>query len=145
MGIVRTSLLVMAVVVMLPSPPEIRQLYSQKKSEVAPTTHLVGTAINAVVDLNPICAKQEGVCDTAGYLLGRLEAKARYNIGLLYDWARSDPAHDLASPLANQASADPIRTGSATKVSGGTQGPHNTLRLDDLIPAWRGPGQSTKI
>jgi hypothetical protein len=144
MGIIRTSLLIMAVAVMLPSPPEIRQLYSQKKTEVAPTTHAVGTALNSVVDLKPICAKQEDVCDTAGYLLERLEAKARYNFGLLYDWARSDGA-EAASPLANQASADPILTGSAAKVSSRKTSSHNTLRLDDLIPAWRGPGQSTEI
>jgi hypothetical protein len=70
--------------------------------------------------------------------LGRLEAKALYNIGLLYGWAKSDLAGTV-SPLANQANADPIFTGSATKLSG----PKNTLRLDDLIPAWRGP-QSSK-
>jgi hypothetical protein len=136
MSVIRTSLLVLAIAVMLPSPPETHEPKLTKQNN-APTATLVGTAIDSVVDLEPICAGQETVCVTAGYLLGRLEAKALYNIGLLYGWAKSDLAGTV-SPLANQANADPIFTGSATKLSG----PKNTLRLDDLIPAWRGPRSS---
>lgn len=144
MGAIRTSILVLAIAVMLPSPPESRQKPHAQTAETAPATEFVGAAIDAVVDLEPFCAQQEGVCVTAGYLFGRLEAKARYNIGLLYDWARSDHVGGVSSPLANQANADPILTGSATRPSRRTGASHNTLRVDDLIPAWRGPQGSTK-
>src|SRR5688572_20784865 len=125
MGVIRTSLLVLAVAVMLPSPPESRQKPHSQKAETAPATEFVGAAIDAVVDLEPFCARQEGVCVTAGYLLGRLEAKAWYNIGLLYDWARSDQVGGGSSPLANQANADPIVTGSATRLFRRTGTSHN--------------------
>jgi hypothetical protein len=144
MGVIRTSLLVLAIAVMLPSPPESRQKPHAQRAEAAPATEFVGAAIGAVVDLDPFCARQEGVCVTAGYLFGRLEAKAWYNIGLLYDWARSDHVGGVTSPLANQANADAIMTGSATRLPRRTGASHNTLRVDDLIPAWRGPRQSTK-
>jgi hypothetical protein len=142
MGIIRTSLLVLAVAIMLPSPPEVRP--HAQSAQTAPATEFVGAAIEAVVDLDPFCAPREEVCETAGYLLGRLEAKARYNIELLYDWASSDHAGEAASPMANQAYADSIMTESASRLLGRKSASHNTLRLDDLIPAWRGPPGSTK-
>ena len=130
MGVIRTSMLVLAVAVMLPSPPENRQAGTQ----------LVHSAIRAMSHLGGFCTG-EGGCTTAEYVLGRIEAKARYNLNLLYAWA-SHPAEEIA-PLANQASADPLTTCSATRLAkaGASQ---NTLRIDDLIPSWRGPRGSNR-
>jgi hypothetical protein len=132
MGVIRTSMLVLAVAVMLPSPPENRQAGTQ----------IVKSAIHAMSDLGVFCTG-EGVCTTAEYVLGRIEAKARYNLNLLYAWA-SQPA-EAFTPLANQASADPLTTGSATRLAAGkAEASQNTLRIDDLIPSWRGPSGSNR-
>ncbi|HEY7750463.1 MAG TPA: hypothetical protein VH933_17525 [Aestuariivirgaceae bacterium] len=136
MGVIRTSFLISAVLVMLPSPPESRDSKPADK-QVASATQFVGAALNSVADLDSFCVDHEGVCGTTGYLFERLELKARYNLALLYGWASADLIQ--TSPLANQANADPILTGSASKLSGRTGASRNTLRLDDLIPAWRGP------
>jgi hypothetical protein len=126
MGAIRTTMLVLAVAVMLPSPPENRQ-----------GSLLVRSAIRAMSNLGVFCTEKDQ-CTTAEYVLGRIEAKARYNLNLLYAWA-SHPEGELA-PLANQARADPVMTGSATRLAASkAEASQNTLRLDDLIPSWRGP------
>jgi hypothetical protein len=130
MGAIRTSVLVMAVAVMLPSPPESGQSGSL----------LVHSAIRAMSNLGVLCTGKNE-CTTAEYVLGRIEAKARYNLTLLYAWA-SHPEEDLA-PTANQARVDPIMTGSAIRLAAQRgDASHNTLRIDDLIPSWRGPAKS---
>lgn len=130
MGAIRTSVLVMAVAVMLPSPPESGQSGSL----------LVHSAIRAMSNLGVLCTGKNE-CTTAEYVLGRIEAKARYNLTLLYAWA-SHPEEDLA-PTANQAGVDPIMTGSAIRLAARRgDAAHNTLRIDDLIPSWRGPAKS---
>jgi hypothetical protein len=131
MGAIRTSMLVMAVAVMLPSPPESGQSGSL----------LVHSAIRAMSNLGVLCTGKDE-CTTAEYVLGRIEAKARYNLILLHAWARH-PEENLA-PIANQARADPIMTGSAIRLASqrGDAAPQNTLRIDDLIPSWRGPAKS---
>jgi hypothetical protein len=137
MRAIRIFLLLIAIAALLPSPPYSRQA---RMKAPAPGTY-VGQALDGVVDLDPFCAERESVCTTAGYLVGKLEAKALYNIGLLYSWAKSEHAGQV-SPLANQAAADPMTTGSSSKLFRQSKSSHNTLRLDDLIPAWRGPEAS---
>jgi hypothetical protein len=88
-------------------------------------------------NLGVLCTREDE-CTAAEYVLGRIEAKARYNLNLLYAWA-SHPEEELA-PIANQASSDPLMTGSATRVAANkAEASRNTLRIDDLIPSWRGP------
>jgi hypothetical protein len=111
---------------------------------VEPTDTIVGAALETLVDLDPLCEGREGVCTTAGYLIGRVEAKALYNIGLLYGWARSEHIGREVSPLGNQADAGGTASRRATMVSDGKR-PQNTLRLDDFIPEWRGPGGAASI
>ena len=130
MGAIRSSLLVMAVAVMLPSPPQSGQSGSL----------LVHSAIRAMSNLGVLCTGKNE-CTTAEYVLGRIEAKARYNLTLLYAWA-SHPEGDLP-PIANQAGVDPIMTGSAIRLAAQRgDASQNTLRIDDLIPSWRGPAKS---
>ena len=59
---------------------------------------------------------------------------------LLYDWASESSGEPVASPLGNQAGADPMTTG-ATQMAAADGKPESqsTLRLDDVIPAWRAP------
>lgn len=139
MRIIPMVLLMLAIAAMLPSPPESRKHRAQIKPE--PQETFVGSAIGSVVDLDPLCEAREGVCTTAAYVLKRVEDKAIYNIGLLYEWARSEQVGIDPSPLGNQAAATGLR---ATKVAR-RQSSGNTLKLDDLLPRWRGPEEATDI
>jgi hypothetical protein len=133
MRIIPMVLLLLAIAAMLPSPPQSRKHQAQIKPQ--PDETFVGSAIGTVVDLDPLCAKQEGVCTTAAYVLKRVEDKALYNIGLLYEWARSEHVGVDSSPFGNQAEVTHLKpTRVARRQSAG-----NTLRLDDLLPRWRGP------
>jgi hypothetical protein len=137
--IIPMALLALSIAMMLPSPPEGRK--HQAKSKAQPEQTFVGSAIGTVVDLEPLCEKQEGVCTTAAYVLKRVEDKALYNFGLLYEWARSEHVGIDSSPLGNQASARDLRTMKIWR----RQSANNTLKLDDLLPRWRGPGEAANI
>jgi hypothetical protein len=139
MRIIPMVLLVLAIAAMLPAPPESRKHQAQIKPK--PHETFVGSAIGSVVDLDPLCETREGVCTTAAYVLKRVEDKALYNIGLLYEWARSEHVGMDPSPLGNQAWATSLKP---TKVAR-RQSAQNTLRLDDLLPRWRGPNEATDI
>ncbi|HEY7766256.1 MAG TPA: hypothetical protein VIB38_14805 [Aestuariivirgaceae bacterium] len=144
MSIMRILLIVLTIAVLLPSPPERPGREARAAATVEPTDTIVGAALETLVDLDPLCEGREGVCTTAGYLIGRVEAKALYNIGLLYGWARSEHIGREVSPLGNQADAGGTASRRATMVSDGKR-PQNTLRLDDFIPEWRGPGGAASI
>ena len=45
---------------------------------------------------------------------------------------------EASTTILKQSSVDPITTGSNTRLASGEDGT-NSLRLDDLIPEWRGP------
>jgi hypothetical protein len=139
MGVIRTTILVLAVAVMLPSPPDSREA----RVLAADGAQFVQTAVHAMSDLGVSCAGDAGVCSTAEYVLTRIESKARYNLNLLYGWASSE-GHAI-SPLATQAASDPVITGSAPRLLiRKADASQNTLRIDDLIPSWRGPKASNK-
>ena len=47
-------------------------------------------------------------------------------------------AEEASTTILKQSSADPLVTGSNSRVAANEEGT-NSLRLDDLIPEWRGP------
>ena len=103
------------------------------------TPSLIGSASDAVADVALFCNRQPGVCQAAGYVAGKLEAKAKYSVRLIYQWANESSGEPMASPLGNQADAsDPITTGSTVVAKLEVQN-QSTLRIEDLIPPWRGP------
>ena len=69
----------------------------------------------------------------------KLEAKAKYSVRLIYQWASEANGEPPVSPLEDVAASDPITTGS---VMAAAQDPRSTLRIDDLIPRWREPKSS---
>ncbi len=99
----------------------------------------------AFADAASFCNRQPQVCKTAGYVAGKLQAKAKYSVRLIYEWASESNAEPHVSPLANQASADPIETGSiaSAEVKPAKSGQSN-LKIEDLIPPWRAPTTSKK-
>lgn len=123
MRIIRTLVLLTAVVVFMPSPPEER--LSASTDADPPATELLMAAVSTVADMRDFCSRQAAVCDTAHYVAVKLEGKAKYGIELLYEWASE---RDGQAPSdVTTASGEPPRPG------------RNTLELEDLIPEWRAP------
>ena len=88
-------------------------------------------------DVASFCDRQPGVCKTAGYVAYKLERKAKYGARMIYEWANE--AKPANSTLA--ISVDPITTGSPAPIVAHANSfvSQSTLRIEDVIPAWRGP------
>jgi hypothetical protein len=132
MRIIRTVLLLTGGMFLLPSPPDAE---TGAASQSPATFEVIGSAVEAVSDAASFCERRPGVCHTAGYVAARLEAKAKYSVRLIYEWANEASQDGAALPADQAASADRIVTGSTTEVAAG----QSTLILEDLIPEWRGP------
>ena len=144
MRIFRTLLVLTGIGVFLPSPPEVPSDGTAAVVDQGVTAQqgegLITTATMAIADIASFCSRQPEVCQTAGFVAGKLEAKAKYSVKLIYEWANEASGLEPASPLPNQAEAvDPITTGSAKTNLALAPESQSTLRLDDLIPEWRGP------
>ena len=138
MRVFRTLTMLTGLAVFTPSPPEPVSVLSADR--LGDTATLATAASQTVSDMASFCSRQPGVCDTAGYVAGKIEAKAKYSVRLIYEWAAEAKGEGPVPPYDNQAAADPITTGTvAVALSGGGLDAPSTLRLDDLIPEWRGP------
>ena len=143
MRIVRTIILLSAVVILMPSPPE-----SEKKdagfmvaSDVSAPEIFVA-ATRAASDIGGFCAREPQVCVTAAYVARMFEAKAKYSVRLIYDWANEASSGD-ATP--HQADALDELVTSSTKLAGDEPASQNTLKVEDRIPAWRPPAAGTNV
>jgi len=135
MGLLRPIILIVGAMLLLPSPPEQRWPVPSRVAaeDDASVPEMVGAAFRAIGDVGSFCARQETVCDTAGRILTSMEAKAKYNIELLYQWARSDVGGSSTSPLKHQASADPVVTGATSLLAAAPASSQNTLTPQDLV------------
>lgn len=137
-----------AVAVLAPSPPddEIARLIAQ--DEEGPSAfQMISAAGQTVADLGSFCARQPGVCETAQYVAVRLEAKAKYSVRLLYNWANEASSGTAGKSHPIQADgAERLITGSTIKLASAEESKpsQNTLKLEDLIPQWRGPAPVKK-
>ena len=126
----------------MPSPPDDD---SQKPQSVAGAkvsdASYIAVATNTFSDLAAFCARQPGVCETAGFVAHKLELKAKYGVRLIYNWAsEANPTSSSLQPDVADG-ADPIKTGSM-KLASAKQSPpasQTTLHLEDLIPVWHNP------
>lgn len=142
MRIFRTVILLSGLAIFLPSPPE--DAGAGKASQTsAGQSGLIGSATLAIVDAAGFCGRQPTVCQTAGIVAGKLEAKAKYNVKLLYEWANGPSSTPATKPPVTVAS-DPLKTGTATEPPVRLAGGQSTLRIEDLIPEWRGPLLNSK-
>jgi len=141
MRIFRTVVLLTGVAILMPSPPN--DAMQQDQAEFS-APGMIGSATLAFSDAASFCNRQPQVCETAGYVAGKMQAKAKYSVRLIYEWAAESSAEPQVSPFSDQASADPIRTGSVALAKVKSANGQSTLRIEDLIPAWRGPVQSKK-
>ena len=141
MRLIKTILVLTGAGFLMPSPPETVTVESQPVQQVS-TLEMLSSATSAFSDVASFCNRQPGVCDTATYVAGRLEAKAKYSAKLIYEWA-SDATSDPAVPQGSQEAikVDMMETGSI-KLASAEEKPaegQSTLQIEDLIPEWRGP------
>ena len=141
MRIIRTIIVLAGVAAFIPSPPEdvSSAAPSVASTEVSDTGYFE-VATNTFSDLASFCARQPTVCETAGFVAHKLELKAKYGARLIYEWANEANTSSAVQPDVARAS-DPIETGSMKLASAKRlpQTSQSTLRLNDLIPVWRGP------
>lgn len=140
MRIFRTLILLTGVAILMPSPPDDGM---QKRPAEVSAPAMLGSATMAFADAASFCNRQPQVCVTAGYVAGKVQAKAKYSVRLIYEWAAESSAEPQVSPFTDRAGIDPIRTGSAAVAEAGLEG-QSSLTIEDLIPAWRGPAAAKK-
>lgn len=141
MRIIRTIIVLSGIAAFMPSAPEdVNQAGPATASAEVSDTGYLEVATNTFSDLASFCARQPGVCETAGFVAHKLELKAKYGVRLIYEWANEANTTPVVQPEIADGS-DPIETGSM-KLASAKKLPKNsqsTLRLGDLIPVWRGP------
>lgn len=137
MRIVRTIILLSAVVILMPSPPDSGKTdASLIAANDVSAPEIFVAATRAASDLGGFCAREPQVCVTASYVAAMFEAKAKYSVRLIYDWA-NEASTDSAAP--EQADAVDHLVTSSTKVAVDEPVSQNTLEVEDRIPAWRVP------
>jgi hypothetical protein len=147
MRLIRTILLLTGVGVLLPAPPEDAAAPKPVVAEQVSTLEMLSSASSALTDMGSFCIRQPGVCQTATYVAGRLEAKAKYSARLIYEWA-SDATSDPTLPVRSQEATgvDMLNTGTMQLAlsSPEKKKSQSTLKLEDVIPEWRGPAEAKK-
>lgn len=141
MRLIRTIVMLSGLAAIMPSPPEEARQVTVADAKAADAGYFT-VATNTFSDLAAFCERQPGVCETAGVVAHKLELKAKYGVRLIYEWANEASTPPSAARQPDIAEhADPIATGS-TKLAAAKPLPEptqSTLRLEDMIPAWRGP------
>jgi Family of unknown function (DUF5330) len=141
MGLIRKIIVVSGALMAMPSPPPVVQNGTiVQASAQSSSWNYISAAAETVADMKSFCERKPNVCSTAQYLAVSLEGKAKYSAKLVYEWANESGAGQLNQLDLRQtlAIADPINTGTVS-VQQVELMPHNsTLRMEDLIPEWRG-------
>src|SRR5262249_29146811 len=108
MKIFRAAICLGVLAYLLPSPPPEdsgQSAASPGKASAAPVVSanaraLFAAGVGAVDVFSVFCTRQPMVCDTAHTLLLKLEAKAKYSLRLLYQWAETPEQHPAVSTEA---------------------------------------------
>jgi hypothetical protein len=119
MRLIRSSVILLGLLAIIPNPP----VDKNAPPDAAPSNWaLMSAASSAFQDVKTFCTRQASVCDTADYLITRVEVKAKYGLKLVYEWANSakEEAQAMLEPRLLGGSsfaslpqaADEIMTGS---------------------------------
>ena len=155
MRLIRTILVLSGAGFLLPSPPEDVAVNNvSATTEQVSTLAMLSSASSAVTDVAGFCFRQPDFCESASYVAGRLEAKAKYSVKLLYEWASEAESVPSGEPEVTPAQPDVIKVDlmkTGTIVADNTvpvthqAKNQSTLKLEDLIPEWRGPAVSKQL
>ena len=139
MGLIRKAIFIGGLVFAMPSPPATVQL-GQLASATPDSTSwaYITVAAETVADLKGFCDRKPQVCTSAQYIAGSMEGKAKYSAKLLYEWANESAKGQSASVPENMATAQPNTTIILKTKLRGTIAENSTLKMEDLVPAWRG-------
>lgn len=140
MGLIRKIIVVGGALMAMPSPPAQVQTAATAVSYPSTSWTYIAAAADTVADLKSFCERKPQVCSTAQYLAGSLEGKAKYSAKLVYEWASESAATEPQS----LGKADPIKTGSVNVEMATSLPGNSTLRMEDLIPEWRGTFDAEK-
>ncbi len=108
MSMVRTACAFGAIVFLMPTPPMQTGVVN---TLAQPHSTVMDAANTAFVDMKSFCERRPDVCLTAGYVAGRLEAKAKYSLQLIYEWAEEASGPLISGLPSDQAKADSLTTG----------------------------------
>ncbi len=160
MFIVRTMFWLSVVVLLLPADNTVTETNPVKVSSTAQVTtdDALHAAYSTVSDISTFCSRNPQVCDTGKHALNLMEAKAKYGVRVIYEWATAASGSDSVpeSPITIHKNVDqsalidpqldpqsPVSTtGAFIVVAGG--GSQNTLKIEDIIPEWSGPVSSAR-
>ena len=163
MYLIRTAFWISVVVLCLPigadDPADASAAGAAQSDVTASAT--ISAALSTVSDFAGLCDRQPEVCETGSAMWHTFQRKALHGANLIYDWAQgSDSADALgqdvepqlresqndhgAPALPTQLSAGELHTGSIIRLAGGSKKSQNTLKIEDLIPEWKGPGMKTR-
>jgi hypothetical protein len=145
MRIFRTLILLGAAGLFLPSPPEDPSA-QQAEAEGPSAFEMMSSAGATAADAATFCSRQPEVCAVGGYLAGQMERKLLYSASLLWGWAWEDEPSGVATGetdgvVAISVEGDVPDIPPSETSDTAPQG-SSTLRLDDLIPEWRGPSSN---
>ena len=143
MRLIRMVLILTGAAVLMPAPPEeLSAKTAGMESTQISAVEMLSSATSTFSDVAGFCSRQPGACQTAAYVAAHLQAKAKYSVRLVYEWATQDKQPDGRAIVPVQVdNTDDLQTGSNITVLAKSDPPagQSTLRLDDLIPVWRGP------
>lgn len=145
MRLIRTLLVLGGAGFLLPSPPEsVPAPGAVAAAEQVSAFDMLSSASMTVSDMAGFCGRQPEVCTTAYYVAGKIEAKAKYGVKLLYEWANDSTSVPAIPPATQEAAkVDLLTTGSvlAAAEQAAPEASQSTLNIEDLVPEWRGPAK----
>jgi len=117
-----------------------------QKQEIS-TLEALHAAQGTVSDFTSFCDRQPQVCETGTKALLAVRETAKYGMKKAYEWVNKEESQSLAPRQidAQKVSLDMstrivvAESSSETTGSVKTRSSQNTLRQDDLAPAWGGP------
>ncbi len=115
------------------------------------TDSALDAAAAAIGDLSSFCTRNPGACETGAAAAEAFKEKAKAAVRMIYDWATVDgeetssrmhSPEEFPGKAANlgRLEADSFITGTVHLASAKKSKSQNTLRIDDIIPEWTGPG-----
>ena len=141
MGLIRKIIVVGGALMAMPSPPpDGKDMPGAQNNTPSSSWTFISAAADTVADMKGFCERKPQVCGTAQYLAGSLEGKAKYSAKLVYEWASDRAAGPAPSRNAtpSEVRSDPITTASmGLRLTPQIEG-RSTLKMEDLIPQWRG-------
>jgi len=150
MFIIRSAFWITAAAFLLPlgegAPVKGNEGALVQQQEIS-TLEALHAAQGTVSDLTGFCGRQPQVCETGTKALLVVRETAKYGMKKAYEWVNKEDGQSLqprqlgAQKVSLNMNSRIVVAESSTETTGSvnTKASQNTLRKDDLAPAWGGP------